>query len=55
MKPRRLLEQAEWHLGGELVDSHDLIFEFYPSAAGAGLEPVLIEDCEAACPALLLP
>jgi hypothetical protein len=55
MKPRHVLEQAELLLGGELVDSHDVIFEFYPRAAGAALEPVLIEDCEAAYPALVLP
>jgi hypothetical protein len=55
MKPRRVLEQAELNLGGELVDSLDPIFEFFASAAGAALEPVLIEDCEAAYPALVLP
>lgn len=55
MKPRRVLEQADFHLGGELADSFDLIFEFFAGAAGAALEPVLIEDCEAAYPALVLP
>lgn len=55
MTPRRILPQAESHFGGELVESLDLIFEFFAGAAGVALEPVLIEDCETAFPALVLP
>ncbi|MGH7032312.1 MAG: hypothetical protein ACREFL_01110 [Stellaceae bacterium] len=54
MKPRRLLPQVDSPFGGEPLDSHDFIFEFFAGAAGAALEPVLIEDCEAAYPALVL-
>jgi len=55
MSRRQILPQLEPLLGTELAESLDLIFEFFAGARGAALEPVLIEDCETAFPALVLP
>lgn len=56
MSQRQGLPQTEPLLGIEFTESLDLIFEFFVGARGvAASEPVLIEDCETAFPALILP